>query len=296
MQVNRVGFPCLTASLGLTTGHTLREASFTEEKVKSVIDSNINDLVKILNWMGNQNIRMFRLSSDFIPFASHKLMKDIDWYSYIEPRMKQIGNHFTKNNFRFSIHAMPFVVLNSPKRYVVENSINEMFYYLKLLYSMGLDESHKIVIHTGGVYGDKPSAVQRLIDIIKKFPPELVNRCMLENDDKQYNYNEILEICKKTGMVPLFDIHHFYCLPSTQIHKNLKDGEKLWKGIVPKIHASSYKEGSRKGTHDSYINEQMLKRITKIIPYDAVDIMFECGEKELATKKAIEYFVENSFM
>lgn len=291
-KINRVGFPCLTTSLGWTTGHTTRLNNFSEEKQEEKINQNIDDLVKILNWMGKTKQRMFRLSCEVVPFATHSISKNIDWESKVKSKLSKIGSYFLPHNFRFSIHAMPFVVLNSPKSYVVKNSLAELEYYTKLLDYMGCDSTHKIIIHPGGVYDDKPKAIKDLISTIKTIDDNIKSRLVLENDDKHYSYRDVLEISEEVGIAPIFDIHHFYLLPSPKIARDLERGKKLWDSI-PKIHASSSMPNSRHGTHDDYTKELMLKRITQIIPFD-VDVMFECGKKEEASGKALEYFTENN--
>lgn len=293
-KINRVGFPCLTTSLGFTTGHTTRLNNFSEEKQEEKINENIGGLINILNWMGKTKLRMFRMSSEFVPFATHNISKNIDWESKIKYKLTQIGEYFLPHNFRFSIHAMPFVVLNSPKSYVVKNSLNELEYYTKLLDCLGCDNTHKIIIHPGGVYNDKPQAIKNLKTTLNSIDPKIKSRLILENDDKHYSYRDVLEIGEDVGIPPILDIHHFYLLPSPKIARDLERGKLLWDSI-PKIHASSSMPNARHGTHDDYTTQKMLKRITQIIPYD-VDVMFECGKKEEAATKAYEYFAENNYL
>ena len=62
------------------------------------------------------------------------------------------------NDIRLSFHPDQFVVLSSPHPEVVANSIRELEYQARLAEAVGADV---INIHAGGVYGDKPSALQR---------------------------------------------------------------------------------------------------------------------------------------
>jgi UV DNA damage endonuclease len=52
------------------------------------------------------------------------------------------------------MHPDQFVVLNSPNEKIVQNSINELTYHCRILDMMRLDETAKVQIHIGGVYGD----------------------------------------------------------------------------------------------------------------------------------------------
>jgi UV DNA damage endonuclease len=66
---------------------------------------------------------------------------------------EQIGDYIKKQNIRISMHPNQFVVLNTPNDKILENSINELKYHCELLDTMRLDETAKVQIHVGGVYG-----------------------------------------------------------------------------------------------------------------------------------------------
>lgn len=56
---------------------------------------------------------------------------------------------------RVSMHPGQYTVLNSLKKDVVERAIKDLNYHAKVLDSLGVGESHKIVLHIGEVYNDK---------------------------------------------------------------------------------------------------------------------------------------------
>jgi UV DNA damage endonuclease len=59
------------------------------------------------------------------------------------------------------MHPDQFVILNSPNYTIIENSISELKYHCKVLDAMQLDETAKVQIHVGGVYGNKIEALTR---------------------------------------------------------------------------------------------------------------------------------------
>ena len=99
------------------------------------------------------------------------------------------------------MHPDQFVLINSPKESIVENSFRELAYHCSILDLMSLDSSAKIQLHVGGVYGDKALAMKNfeknyrtmLSDSIKK-------RLVIENDDRLYNVNNCLCIHDRTGI------------------------------------------------------------------------------------------------
>jgi UV DNA damage endonuclease len=56
--------------------------------------------------------------------------------------------------FRFSLHPGQYNVLNSENPEVVQNTRAELLYSCQVLELMGLDSSHKVVLHGGCRCGD----------------------------------------------------------------------------------------------------------------------------------------------
>ena len=61
------------------------------------------------------------------------------------------------------MHPGQYTVLNSPNVEVVNRAIDDLNYHTKVLDSLGVGSEHKIVLHIGGVYDDKDSAIRRFI-------------------------------------------------------------------------------------------------------------------------------------
>jgi hypothetical protein len=78
----RLGYPCINVDLrkkGVLTSRTLREATFREkglEYVKELVEANLRDLKRILEWNNANGIRFFRLSSDIFPHITNSLITD----------------------------------------------------------------------------------------------------------------------------------------------------------------------------------------------------------------------------
>jgi len=64
-------------------------------------------------------LTIFRLGSDFIPFASHKRFER-DWLYEIEKSLEVIAGTLREYGIRITMHPGQFVVLNSPRADVVE--------------------------------------------------------------------------------------------------------------------------------------------------------------------------------
>ena len=75
------------------------------------------------------------------------------------------------------MHPDQFVLINSLDNEIVNRSIAELEYHCRVLDALNLDESAKVQIHLGGVYGDKEKASNRFVENFSKRQLERV-RCM----------------------------------------------------------------------------------------------------------------------
>lgn len=149
----------------MTGPSTFRLASYSESRLIQTIRGNLTHLIQILEYNKNHGILFFRIRSDLIPFASHSICK-LNWFELFQSEFEQIGIFIRKLGIRVSIHPDQFVILNSPNHTIIENRIRELKYHCKVLDAMELDETAKVQIHVGGVYGNKIEALTRFASCI----------------------------------------------------------------------------------------------------------------------------------
>ena len=79
---------------------------------------------------------------------------------------------------------------------MVKNAIADLELHGKIFDMMGLSKTpyNNINIHCNGVYGDKQSAMDRLITNFKRLSPSVRKRLTLENDD---NWRETHKLASK---------------------------------------------------------------------------------------------------
>lgn len=291
-MIRRVGFACIGHNIPYRANYSTILRKYTHDRARELLDKNIEGLYNILKWMEATPLRLYRISSDFIPFASHEVAKDFDGVAYIADRLLDIGNEFTSKGFRFSFHPGQYTVLNSLKPGLYEKSILEIEGNCDVLDAMGLDNSHKIVIHVGGAYKDIDASTERAIERFGALSDRIKSRLIIENDDKIFAYDRVVKICEKTGIPPIFDIHHHFCNPAENINGLLERGRKLWGDVRPKMHISSQLPNSRKGRHDNIIFESDIDRFLDLVKFD-VDLMIEAKHKEQAAIRVARYLSEN---
>jgi len=304
----KIGYPCINNSIPRNAPSTFRLASFSECKLIHILKGNLIYLNQILKYNVKNNLLFFRISSDLVPFASHSICK-FGWYKFFQLEIEQIGDYIKKQNIRISMHPDQFVVLNSPKDNIIENSINELKYHCKLLDTMGLDETAKVQIHVGGVYGNKPEAIDRFIKTynnIHLIDGSIKKRLVIENDDHLYNIKDCLYINQQTGIPVIFDNLHHECFGSSPkeakteyalMRNPLQKAMSTWKNNndgFPMVDYSSQDIGdgnhviSRKGKHTVTIDPILFKNFLKQTEGLDFDIMLEIKDKEISALKAVE--------
>ena len=288
--IERVGFACVTYELGFSTNHTLRLKNLNGTRLEQTIDKNFADFQAILAWMADSGLRLFRIGSSLIPFASHAAM-EFDWKSFCAERLESIGQRYAPLGFRFSMHPGQYNVLNSHKQQVVQQAMAELSYSCEVLDLMGLDASHKVILHGGGVYGNKADSIERLERVLRDLPWSVRRRLALENDERYYSFEEIVLVSIRTGIPAVFDLHHHRINPCLQLEKWLHEGAKVW-DCTPKVHLSSQKPGARPGSHDLLVHREDLEELLALLPFKA-DLMVEAKAKELAASLVLEWLSEH---
>ncbi|WNF38157.1 UV DNA damage repair endonuclease UvsE [Bacillaceae bacterium IKA-2] len=286
----KLGYACLNVTLG-TKMRTCRIKTVEllgNEKIKELTIANLKEVRKILQWNIDNEIDLFRISSDIVPFGSHQILT-WDWWldEEVLAITEQIKALKQENSSRLTVHPGQYTIINSQSQKVVKNAFSDLEYHNKLLNLVGGTD---MVIHVGGVYGDKEAAKKRWITNYKRLSDDIKSKLILENDDKSFHLKDIIDIHSETGVPICFDIHHHNLNKSEDfdLGRGLDQVIQSWKGIrKPKMHISSGKNSILDRSHHDYILEEDFTAFMTILKDNDVDIMFEAKKKELAVLKII---------
>ena len=285
--IRNVGFAAVTGDGRFSTNHTTRLRFADMNRVLEIANRNLDDLEAILSLMEPLPLRLFRLGSSLVPFASHLDLRHA-WQPPLAPRLGRIGLKYQALGFRFSMHPGQYITLATPDEDVLQRSRSELAYATETLDLMGLDRSHKVVLHGGSLYGDRTSTTERLIDRVGHLASNVRSRLVLENDERYFNLEEILDVAERSGVPVVFDIHHHNLNPSpTPLDVLLPRVSATWDSR-PKMHISSQREGARPGAHADYIRREDVEALCRILPFE-VDLMVEAKAKELAAIQVAEW-------
>ncbi len=293
---HKIGYACLNYTTGIVLNKTCRLANASEEKLRDLIETNLSGLKKVLEWNRDNNIRLFRISSDTIPFASHPVNK-IPWWKDYKDELEDIGSFIKQNDIRVYMHPNPIVYLNSPDLDIVRRSIEELEWHIKFFDSLKINTTNKIVFHAGGAYGDKPSAIKRFIKTYNDLPENFKTRLTLENDDRIYNVWDLIKINESTGIPLVFDnLHHKVLNTSKPKDKDIEEIMKkffsTWdkQSGLPDIHYSDQKQNAKPGSHSESVNTESFGEFFLKYYHLDFDIIFETKNKEKSVLAVYEMF------
>ena len=75
-------------------------------------------------------IRMYRISSDLIPFASHPV-NQLDWRDEFAPMLRSLGRFIARHDLRVSMHPGQFTLLNAKRGAIVRNAILDLAWHAR---------------------------------------------------------------------------------------------------------------------------------------------------------------------
>jgi UV damage endonuclease UvdE len=287
----RLGYPCINTSLPTGSIKTFRLKSYSSERLAATVEANLTGLTDILEFNLAHGLLFFRISSQIIPFASHPISR-YPWQEWFRSRFNEIGRFIRAHGMRMSMHPDQFTVLNSLDEQVVEASIKELEYHAELLGLLGLDDSHKVQIHVGGVYGDKEKSMERFVARYEHLSDAVRKRLVIENDDRLFSLEDCLRIHEKTGLPIVLDVHHHRLLPSGGFDQRdaIRAASASWApGDGPLIiDYSSQQPGKRLGTHIESIDLADFETFLQDSEGLDFDLMLEIKDKEHSALKALQ--------
>lgn len=289
-----IGYACLTNGVEDTSIKSCIMKNATEERLKELIAWNLNSLENMLHYNIANDIRLFRISSDIIPFGSSPV-NQLPWWDIFEQEFERLGEKIKAHHMRLSMHPGQYTVLNSPKEEVVSRAIEDLRYHARVLSCLRTASECKIILHIGGVYGDKEMAIKRFIRNYQVLEQELKQRLVIENDDKCYSIEEVLRIGLSQSIPVVYDNLHHIANPGADFisHKYwIDECKKTWKQKdgVQKIHYSQQDKEKKLGSHSSTIHLEEFIQFYEELDREDLDIMLEVKDKNLSAIRCMQYF------
>jgi UV DNA damage endonuclease len=199
----------------------------------------------ILDHLARRRIRMYRMSSDLAPYATHPDMPQFhQMLTESQAELAAIGARARQLDIRLSFHPSQYVLLNSPDETLTRKSIWDLSSQAEMLDRMEQGPEAVVVTHVGGRYGDREAAARRWVETWPTLPQHVRRRLVLEHDDTRFSASDTLWIHEQTGVPLVFDHQHFWCLNPDRLdlRETLARMLASWPaGVRPKVHFSSPK-------------------------------------------------------
>ncbi len=291
----RLGYACINMTLqkeqGLTCNRGMIRRTFIEKGIEYAGElalRNCRDIIPILKWNAENDIFVWRLSSEIFPWMSEYEFDDLPNIDEIRAVLREVGELSKKLGVRLSFHPGPFNVLASPHERVVAKTIKELNQHSEIFNMMGFEPSpeNKVNIHIRATYGDKQGTGDRFIANFDRLADHTKKRLTLENDDKasQWSVVDLMRIHEATGVPIVFDYHHHrFCDGGLSEEDALKLAATTWpKETVQVVHYSEsctlLKDNGKPKmpqAHSQYIEGPILNYGLDI------DCVIEAKQKEL---------------
>jgi UV DNA damage endonuclease len=264
----------------------------------------------ILDRLDALDVRMYRMTSDLAPYATHPDLPQ--FHRQVEEcgeRLAEIGDKVRALGIRLSFHPGQYVVLNSEREEVRALAAREMDVMAALLDGMGCGPEAVVVLHVGGAAGGRDAAFDRFEDGLARMGDAARARLVIENDDRSFSLGDVLALRERTGLPVVWDILHHHCLDPDRIA--VADALRLalatWPaGVVPKIHYSTPKTAvTEKGkrivlpplrAHADMIDPIAFEEFA-LGPARGLefDVMLEAKAKDLALVRLREHLLARGF-
>lgn len=296
MTIIRLGFVAMSMELkNASPSKTMTYKQFSQlqnrdaglRKLERISLANVTNTLRILKHAAAHDIAFYRMTSRIIPLANHGDLLDWDYISPLADALHEMGQFALENKMRLDFHPDHFVLINSPKKEVLKNSLKTLQLHYKLLKNMKIDPTHRCVMHVGGNYKETDVALERFVQNWAYVPVQIQKMIMLENDDTSFTMADTLYLCEKLQIPLVFDYHHHLA------YHHDENWTQHWPRVIEswktsplplKMHISSPKSDKQFRNHADYVDVEMFFDFLKEVKgsVEQIDCMIESKKKDLA--------------
>jgi UV DNA damage endonuclease len=284
----RLGYACVNTQLP-SAARTARLSNLTADRIVELIEANLDALESILRWNREHGIQVFRLSSNVIPFGSHEA-NDVPWWELFGARLAELGQLVHAAGMRLSLHPGQYIVLSSTRDDVVRAAVAELEYHDRLLAALGLDRSHKIVLHPGSGAADPESALGRFCAGVERLSQDAAARLAIENDER-WPLATTLDWSRRLGVPVVFDVFHHRLAPSLEslgVRELAQLAGETWRARDGRqeVHFSTQADGKRPGAHAETVDLDAFAEFVHAVGDLPLDCILEVKDKERSVLQA----------
>jgi UV DNA damage endonuclease len=266
----------------------LKEADKRRWQSGPHLEQSISMLHRVFDHLERIDVRMYRMSSSVIPYGSHPDLPQFDYRRQIDAcadALDALGARARDLDLRLSTHPGQYTVINGAEPELRDRSLAEIEAHAALLDALGCGADATVVVHVGGLYGDRASALDRWEAAWALLSERARSRVGLENDERLFTVADALELHRRTGVRIVYDHHHARInpVPGLGPADALAAAMATWPpGVRPKVHLSSPRlsvdtvrrpvPGTRR-SRDVVVPPGLGPHADLVSPWDFLDLM-----------------------
>lgn len=259
-------------------------------------------LRELLQYLGSQQIHCYRLADTLAPCLEQGelalLQQQIDECADLLGELRSLAAAY---QIRLTMHLSLQMALASPDHTIAERSATGIIGRALLLNALG-GVASTLVLHVGGSYGDRATALERFAARFEQLPALVQAQIAVEPDEECFSLNDLLRLHQLVGIPVVFDTLHFQLHNPARIPLGVALGLALatWPAhIRPKIHYSTQRTEAhllpakggqerrviapRPGQHADYLNPfEFIGFLEAARGQPPFDIMLEAKAADLA--------------
>ena len=253
---------------------------------------NTQDLLYLLHWNEQHNIKHYRLSSDMFPRFTDKQVESYT-IDFAKDNLIAASNFAKKHNHRLTFHPGQYNQIGAKDPAIFEQTCDELKHHADIFDVMNVDHSGILCIHGGGIYGDKETTMRRWVEQFDDLPANVKPRIAIENCEKCYSVRDCLQLAEACNIPVILDSHHYNCysilhpdIQQESLSDILPEVVETWtkSGRTPLFHVSDQAENKPIGSHHDYV-EHLPQEFLDISIDQPIDIEVEAKAKEAAIFK-----------
>ena len=202
----------------------------------------------ILDYLDEVDVRMYRISSDFVPYSTHPDLPQFHGQvAECRDGLAALGRTARERGIRLSLHPSQFVLLSAQDPAINASGIRDVDAQAELLDAMEQGPEAVVILHLGGAYGDREAAMRRFAGNHPRLSEPGRRRLVIENDETLYTVQDCLRVHEASGIPVVCDHQHHLLNPGTlSLGEACRAALATWPaGVQPKVHFSSPRLDSR---------------------------------------------------
>jgi UV DNA damage endonuclease len=274
----RLGFAAkILGAGGLATSDTRRPQSGPH------LSRSLELLDAVFDYLERIDVRVFRLPGSTIPYGTHPGLPELDYRRQLRacrPALDALAGRADGLGLRLSTHPGQYTVLNALDAEIARKAALDVEQDALLLDELGQGPEGVVVVHVGGLYGDRAAALDRWARAYERLSPRARRRLVVEHDETAFDLGDVLELHRRTGVRVVFDHHHHRCNPAPGLEQPaaaLAAALATWPaGVRPKVHLSSPRTELRavgRGRAQRLVPPLLDQHADVVSPWDAADLL-----------------------